>query len=191
MNYCEKENFIYYSELDCMIDLKDYDNAVIKFRKSLNYSVLPVLSWDFYAENLERIKSAEEDMIALMSIVSSNSWNIDTDVLDENLKINKNVVVVTDTNLNIVFATKNIWEMNQYHPNEILGKTPKMFQGSKTSKSTLKIVSEAVKTNTPFEVTIVNYRKDGSTYNCWIHGQPVFDKKGKVVNFIAFEKEVA
>lgn len=174
-----------------MIDLKDYDNAVIKFRKRLNYVILPVLSWDFYAENLESIYKSEEDMIALMSLGSLNSWNIDTEALDERLKVKKNVVIVTDTNLNIVFATKNIWEMNQYHPNEILGKKPKMFQGSKTSKSTLKIVSEAVKSNKPFEVTIVNYRKDGSTYNCWIQGQPIFDQKGKVVNFIAYEKEVA
>ncbi|MFT5737705.1 MAG: hypothetical protein ACI9SG_002055, partial [Maribacter sp.] len=32
---------------------------------------------------------------------------------------------------------------------------------------------------------------DGSTYNCWINGQPVFNKKGKLINFIAFEREVA
>jgi PAS domain S-box-containing protein len=174
-----------------MIDLKDYDNAIIKFRKSLKYSILPILSWDFYSQNFENIKKYEEDMVSLMRLVSSNSWNINTMILDEKLKVEKNVIVVTDTNLNIVFATKNIWEMNHYHPKEILGKKPKMFQGSLTSKSTLKIVSEAIKTRKPFEVTIVNYRKDGSTYNCWIQGQPVFNEKGEVVNFIAFEKEVA
>jgi hypothetical protein len=108
-----------------MIDLKDYDNAVIKFRKSLNHLVLPVLTWDFYAQNLQSIYKSDQDMITLMRLGSLNSWNIDTEVLDERLKVNKNVVVVTDTNLNIVFATKNIWEMNQYHPNEILGKNPK------------------------------------------------------------------
>ncbi|MGB2759075.1 MAG: PAS domain-containing protein, partial [Maribacter stanieri] len=78
-----------------------------------------------------------------------------------------------------------------YHPEEIIGKSPKMFQGNLTSKSTLKIVSDAVKQKNSFEVTVVNYRKDGSTYNCWIQGQPVFDLKGDIVNFIAFEKEVA
>lgn len=174
-----------------MIDLKDYENAVIKFRKSLKFSILPILSWDFYSQNFENIKKSEEDMVSLMRLVSSNSWNFNTEVLDDKLKVEKNVIVVTDIHLNIVFATKNIWEMNQYHPKEILGKKPKMFQGSKTSKSTLKIVSEAVKSSKPFEVTIVNYRKDGSTYNCWIQGQPVFNEKGEVVNFIAFEKEVA
>ncbi|SIP99484.1 PAS domain-containing protein [Maribacter ulvicola] len=174
-----------------MTDLKDYDNAVIKFRKSLNFTMLPVLSWDFYASNYEEIKKTEEDTVALLSLVSANSWNIDTNLLDEKLKAQKNVVVVTDTQLNIVFATKNMWNMSQYHPEEIIGKTPKMFQGNLTNASTLKIVSNAVKEKESFEVTVVNYKKDGSTYNCCIQGLPVFDHKGALVNFIAFEKEVA
>ena len=81
--------------------------------------------------------------------------------------------------------------MSQYRPEEIVGKNPKMFQGDLTSNSTLKIVSKAVRAKNPFEVTVVNYRKDGTTYNCKIQGEPVFDHNGKVVNFIAFEKEVA
>ena len=38
---------------------------------------------------------------------------------------------------------------------------------------------------------LVNYRKDGTTYKCWIQASPVLDETGRVVNFIAFEKEVA
>ncbi|HAI41806.1 MAG TPA: histidine kinase, partial [Maribacter sp.] len=125
------------------------------------------------------------------SLVSTNSWNIDTSILDRKLRTEKNIVVVTDTHLNIVFATKNMWNMSQYRPDEIVGKNPKMFQGDLTSNSTLNIVSKAVKEKNPFEVTVVNYRKDGTTYNCKIQGEPVFDYNGKVVNFIAFEKEVA
>lgn len=174
-----------------MEDLKDYDNAVIKFRKSLSYSLLPILSWDFYAQNLDAIKKSAEDMSSLLSLASANAWNLDTEILDERLKADKNVIVVTDSNLNIVFATKNIWDMNQYHPKEIIGQKPKMFQGEKTSPHSLRIISDAIKANEPFDTTVINYRKDGSTYNCWIQGQPVFNKEGKVVNFIAFEKEVA
>jgi PAS domain S-box-containing protein len=174
-----------------MEDLKDYDNAVIKFRKRLKYSTLPLLSWDFYTQGLDAIKKTAEDMNSLLEFALANSWKIDTDLLDEKIKANKNVVVVTDAKLNIVFATKNIWDMNQYHPQDIIGKKPKMFQGSKTSSVSLKVISDAIKENKPFETTVINYRKDGSTYNCWIQGQPVFNEKGKVVNFIAFEKEVA
>lgn len=174
-----------------MKELEDYDNAVIMFRKSMNFTMLPMLSWDFYASNFEDIKQTEEDSVALFNLSYDNSWCIDTEFFETKLKLDKNVVVVTDTNLNIVFATKNMWNMSQYHPEEIIGKSPKMFQGDLTSTSTLKIISEAVKKKKPFEVTILNYKKDGSTYNCKIQGEPIFNTAGKVVNFIAFEKEVA
>lgn len=174
-----------------MKDLKDYENAIIKFRKSLKYSLLPVLSWDFYSQNYEVIKKAEDDMNSLLALSSQNSWTLNSTFLDESLKRDKNIIVVTDTNLKIVFATKNMWDMSQYHPEEIIGKTPKIFQGKDTCETTLKIISKAVKNKEPFHVTLINYRKDGSTYNCLIHGEPIFDEQGEVVNFIAFEKEVA
>lgn len=174
-----------------MEDLRDYDSAVIKFRKSLNFNLLPLLSWDFYAKSFDAIKRSAEDLSSLLALASTNSWNMNTDVLDEKLRANKNVIVVTDSNLTIVFATKNIWDMNQYHPQEIIGNKPKMFQGAKTSKATLKVISEAIRERKPFETTVINYRKDGSTYKCWIQGQPIYNNEGDIVNFIAFEKEVA
>ena len=56
----------------------------------------------------------------MLSLVSTNSWNIDTSILDRKLRTEKNIVVVTDTHLNIVFATKNMWNMSQYRPDEIV-----------------------------------------------------------------------
>ena len=81
--------------------------------------------------------------------------------------------------------------MNGYKPEQIIGNKPKMFQGEKTCKKSLSVISSAIKEQRSFETIVTNYRKDGSTYKCWIHGQPVLDNKGKVVNFIAFEREVA
>lgn len=121
-----------------MMELRDYDNAHIKFRNSLKFTMLPILSWDFYASNYEEIKNLDEDYNSLLSLVSTNSWNIDTSIIDRKLRTEKNIVVVTDTHLNIVFATKNMWNMSQYRPEEIVGKNPKMFQGDLTSNSTLK-----------------------------------------------------
>ena len=66
-----------------------------------------------------------------------------------------------------------------------------MFQGKLTCRETANKIGNAVKNKMAFEATILNYRKDGSTYNCWIKGAPIKDNKGNVVNFIAFEREVA
>ena len=103
----------------------------------------------------------------------------------------KQVIVVTDAQLNIVHATHNIYGMNGYNTDEILGKKPKMFQGKATCKETTKYIAKAVKAKKSFEAVLVNYRKDGSSYKCWIKGEPIWNNKGKVVNFIAYERKVA
>jgi len=81
--------------------------------------------------------------------------------------------------------------MNGYSPKDIVGKKPNMFQGSETCPETTRSIRSAVQNKTPFEAIIINYRKDGSSYKCWIKGEPVFNTSGEVVNFIAYEKEVA
>lgn len=172
-------------------DIRNYDDAVVKFHNTLNFSALPLSCWDFYAQSFDKTCKVEADIKSLSQLAKNNAWDFDTLIFDEQLKNKEHVVVVTDPHLNIVYATQNIWEMNRYRPSQIIGSKPKMFQGEKTCKNSLKLISNAVKEKKPFETTIINYRKDGSTYNCWIKGQPVFNIAGEVINFIAFEKEVA
>ncbi|MEN1785297.1 MAG: histidine kinase, partial [Bacteroidota bacterium] len=68
---------------------------------------------------------------------------------------------------------------------------PKIFQGEETCENTAAEIKQAVIDRKPFDTVILNYRKDGSTYKCWIKGAPIRNVKGDVVNFIAFEREVA
>ena len=53
----------------------------------------------------------------------------------------------------------------------------------------LKEIKEAIQQRIPFEKTIENYRKDGRTYKCKINAHPVFNLKGQLSHFIAFESE--
>ncbi|MGB3150000.1 MAG: PAS domain-containing protein [Maribacter sp.] len=174
-----------------MEDIRNYDDAVVKFHKTLNLNSLPLSSWDFYSQFFDKTCNIAEDIKSLSQFAQNNAWAFDTQIFEEELKNKEHVIVVTDTSLKIVYATQNIWEMNRYIPSQIIGNKPKMFQGEKTCKNSLKLISKAVKEKKPFETTILNYRKDGSTYKCWIKGQPVYNLAGDVINFIAFEKEVA
>ncbi|MBC7495080.1 MAG: PAS domain-containing protein, partial [Flavobacterium sp.] len=101
------------------------------------------------------------------------------------------VIVLTDVNLKIVFASKNMVAMNGYLPSEVIGQHPKMFQGEATNSNVSKIIGNAVKNQLPFKEVVINYCKDGSLYKCEIKGFPIFDSSGKLRNFIAFEKMVA
>ena len=173
-----------------MEKIKFYDEALSKFYGSQEINSYPLSALDIYAQHFNKVCKSLKDVNGLDSLAKIQNWKSTVSFKNEILD-KEHVVVVTDPQLNIVYATQNIFPMNGYSPEEIIGRKPKMFQGEKTCQDTSKYISKAIKDLVPFEATITNYRKNGTTYNCWIKGQPIFNTKGKVVNFIAFEREVA
>jgi PAS domain S-box-containing protein len=172
------------------MEIKNYDTAANKFYSSLNIKSLPITSWDLFSTSYDTMCKTSHDIIQIKKIAENNKWSY-VENFNEALFKKEQVLVVTDAELTIVHATQNILNMNGYKPEEILGKKPKMFQGVDTCKKTAKAIGVAVKNKQGFEAVILNYRKDGSSYKCWIKGEPIFNKIGEVVNFIAYEKEVA
>ncbi|SHL74165.1 PAS domain-containing protein [Flavobacterium chilense] len=154
-----------------------------------NRNSVPILAWDFHCEYVRELKAALTDLKKVKKISNQFTWNEKNLAIEERLK--NEVVLVTDLDLKIVFASNGIKRMTGYAEEEILGKTPKMFQGPATSKTVLKEIREAIKLQVPFEKTIENYRKDGRTYQCKITSSPVFNLKGQITHFIAFERDLS
>lgn len=173
-----------------MSEIKAYDKAANRFHESLDIPNLPLTSWDVYASYFLAICKNSRDIISLDLLAKNNQWAYQNEFGDELLN-KQHVIVVTDAELRIVHATENIVNMNGYSPREIIGKKPNMFQGADTCPRTTDKIRSAVKNKRPFEAIVLNYRKDGSAYKCWIKGEPIFNRSGEVVNFIAYEKEVA
>lgn len=173
-----------------MQEIKNYDFAANKFYGARTIKSLPLTSWDLYATFFDKVCQLNNDVFLLKNLSLSNKWSY-AEKFEEALLQKEHVIVVTDPQLSIVYASHNISKMNGYKPTEVLGKKPKMFQGSETCEETSRNIGIAVKNKEPFEAVVLNYRKDGSTYKCWIKGEPILNKSGEVVNFIAYEKEVA
>lgn len=149
---------------------------------------VPILAWDFHYEFLNELKCIFADLKRVNEI--SNKFDWDEENLEIKERIKEEVVLITDVNLKIVFASKGIRKMTGYCEDEVLGKTPRIFQGPETCKNTLREIKEAIDLKIPFEKTIKNYRKNGQMYKCLIHGSPVFNLKGELSHFIAFEQEI-
>jgi len=163
-----------------------YSEFFAEFDANLNSSSVPLLCWDFHYESVNDLKIFSSDLKRIKHISSHFNWN-DAD-LDIDDRLMKEVVVITNSEQRIIFASKGISKMTGYTENEVLGKLPNMFQGPRTSKAVLKEIRTAIKKQLPFEKTVLNYKKTGETYDCKIHGFPVFNLKGKLSHFIAFEK---
>ncbi len=167
-----------------------YEEAVTQFYGNIKFGNWPISSLDFYASFFDSVCRNMKDLKNLSSLSKHRKWETPFpfrhEIMDKNY-----TVVVTDTNINIVYATQNMYLMNGYKPEEVIGEKPKIFQGKETCQETTQVISKAIKNRTPFEVVLVNYKKNGAPYQCKIKGAPIWNKDGKLVNFIAFEKEVA
>ena len=128
-----------------------------------------------------------ESLAGLQEFAQSHQWQIKWN-LKKLLIAEQRVVLVTDPEQVIRFASANMIGMNGYMPEEIIGKKPKMFQGPATDPETRNDIREAIVRCIPYKGTIINYRKDGTPYNCLVEEYPVWNTAGKLVHFIAFEK---
>lgn len=169
-----------------MMNFLEYDKGVAKFNQELRLSTSPITSWDFYGDLINDFRAINSDtkkisQLAIESKWSNKNWDLKDILKDE-------VIVVTDASLTIVFASQNIAKMNGYKPDEVVGKSPRMFQGEKTCAVTSNEIREAILNKVSFEKKVINYKKNGDLYYCIIKGFPVFNKSGDLSHFIAFEQ---
>lgn len=165
--------------LDC------YEKAVTDhFYSGMDFKSLPLLSWDVYAEHFSDLVALGRDLASLeiMSAGWQQSWNFKKALMERD-----EVVLVTNMKQEIVFCSSNIYKLNGYAPEEVLGGYPGMFQGPGTCKEETMKVRQAVQEKRPFDTRLLNYRKDGSVYDCIIQGRPAFDRRGECTHFVAFE----
>jgi PAS domain S-box-containing protein len=101
-------------------------------------------------------------------------------------KLKDEVVIVTDAKLEIVFASHNMTKMNGYVEEEVIGRSPKMFQGHSSNVLTSSKIRKAI-SQQPFEQTVVNYNKNGEIYICLIKGFLYLILKA-IIPFYCFEK---
>lgn len=168
-----------------MKELSHYDLAMAKFRNAIQLPIFPLHSMGFFLEHYHSILKTQDDVSMLKNMAKKHHWVLEPNyfrVFEQD-----KVVLVTDAKLNIVFASSNMIKMNGYLPTEVIGNTPKMFQGKKTNPKTSAIIREAILNKVPFEETIVNYCKDGSDYACHIKAFPIYDVKGNCSHFLAIE----
>jgi len=148
----------------------------------------PLLCWDIIQEGMSRRQTFGADIAALHSLMKRNDWHLKVEQsLDNAIVWENKTILITDPDLQIVLATKNIYRMNGYRADELIGRHPRMFQGPATLETSKKEIKTAIEMRIPFNSNIINYRKDGSTYTCHIEAYPIHNTSGRLVNFIAFE----
>ena len=148
----------------------------------------PLMCWDIYMEAYGRMLQRGEDLQQVKKLSEVQGWKKASWNVENELVRLKKIVLITDASLIIRFASSNLQDMNGYLPDEVIGRTPKIFQGPQTEEEERIRLREAIQQRIPLQAVITNYRKDGSLYRCSVEEYPVWNVDGKLVNFIAFER---
>ena len=90
----------------------------------------------------------------------------------------------------IVYVNQAFSDTTGYAAEEILGKTPRMFQGPKTDRATLDTIRANLAALAPIHAELINYRKDGAEYWVELSIKPVPDEHGRFTHFVSFERDV-
>jgi PAS domain S-box-containing protein len=104
-------------------------------------------------------------------------------------------VVVTDGDLShpgptILYVNQAFERMTGYGSAELVGRSPRLLQGEKTSLATRRALARALREGKRMKVALINYRKSGEPYRCEVEVFPILDKGGALVNAVALEREV-
>jgi PAS domain S-box-containing protein len=106
-------------------------------------------------------------------------------------------VVLTNTAMgegkngpHIEYANQAFYQMSGYHAEEVVGQTPRMFQGPRTNRTLLSRLKRSLLAGKAGRVQVINYRKNGEPYWCDISAWPLCDTQGNVLHYIGFEREI-
>jgi PAS domain S-box-containing protein len=80
--------------------------------------------------------------------------------------------------------------MTGYSSEEIIGKNPRIFQGPKSDRAALNLMTEAIKSWEPHELTTINYKKNGEEFWLTFSISPVSNDKGEYTHWISIERDV-
>ena len=83
-----------------------------KFEEASNRHSLPIMAWEFHCEYVRELKAVLVDLKKVKKISDQFAWNeVNLDIKD---RIQDEVVLVTDLDLKIIFASSKIKRMTGY-----------------------------------------------------------------------------
>jgi len=104
-------------------------------------------------------------------------------------------IMITDTNLDlpgpkILFVNPAFTRMTGYTAEEVLGKTPRILQGSKSDREVLDRLRETLRSGETFTGEAVNQRKDGTDFDLEWQISPLRNSSGTVTHFLAIYRDI-
>ena len=104
-----------------------------------------------------------------------------------------NGVTLADPDLEdapIVYANKAFERLTGYTQEDIIGYNCRFLQGEDREQEARFAIAEAVREHKAVEVTLRNYKKDGTLFHNRLKIVPLFDKKQRVIYYLGVQYDI-
>ena len=104
-----------------------------------------------------------------------------------------NGVTLADPDLEdapIIYANKAFERLTGFGQEDIIGYNCRFLQGEDRDQPARFIIAEEMKKNEGVEVTLRNYKKDGTLFHNRLKITPLFDKKNRVIYYLGVQYDI-
>ncbi|GAI26662.1 unnamed protein product, partial [marine sediment metagenome] len=102
----------------------------------------------------------------------------------------KDSVIVTNHNYEIEYVNKATEELYGYSREELVGLTPLILNAEPMAGDIQRDIYKTVSLGEVMTATVLNKRKDGSTFVCDFKVSPLSDKDGRVLGYIGIQRDI-
>ncbi|NAZ77680.1 PAS domain-containing protein, partial [Kineococcus sp. T13] len=90
----------------------------------------------------------------------------------------------------LVWVSRSFEQVTGYTSTEVLGRNCRFLQGTDTDPATVTRLREAIAADRAVDVTLLNYRHDGSAFHNHLLVSPVFDAGGRLIHHVSVQSDV-
>ncbi|MGR8930266.1 MAG: PAS domain-containing protein [Gammaproteobacteria bacterium] len=104
-----------------------------------------------------------------------------------------NGVTLADPDLEdspIIYANRAFERLTGYSQSEIVGRNCRFLQGKDRNQPERYQIAEAMKSQDSVEVTLRNYKKDGTLFHNHLKIIPLFDNKKRVIYYLGVQYDI-
>jgi PAS domain S-box-containing protein len=163
-------------------------------RQHLYTKILPneseihiLLSYDVAAIAFEKLREKMTDEAILEKYAKKFAWQAD---MKKILCNDFQALVLTNAERQILWTNKGFEKMTGYLANEAIGKKPTFLEGKNTAENTRLLFRQKLALQVPFEMIVVNYRKNGEEYICRVKIFPLQNTRKDSSHYLALEQEI-
>jgi diguanylate cyclase (GGDEF)-like protein/PAS domain S-box-containing protein len=113
-------------------------------------------------------------------------------LLQRGIETSPNGVIMAEAShdMPLVYVNEAFCQLTGYAPEEAIGRNCRFLQGNETSSEAVRAIRRALADYTNVQVTLLNYRKDGTPFWNRLAVSPVFDDHGRCTHFIGIQENI-